>query len=125
MVRTGSSAAEFVRLHKLFTLHFGVATCLAWAAALYAGAYAPWVRNLAFLIDPSSYRVESTWVYLFSFPVVMTVAWVCHFAGRDLLLQLRVMRNQAAEFMVAGAVGFMMFYLSVDRAVAALRLGWL
>ncbi|KAA2241052.1 hypothetical protein [Salinarimonas soli] len=124
MVRTDQTAAEFVRLHKAFILHFGAATVLAWATALYAGFHAPWVRNLAFLIDPSSYKVESTWSYLFGFPLLMTVAWVAVLLARDMLFATRLRGHLVAEFAVAGAVGFLMFYLAIDRAVAALRLAF-
>jgi hypothetical protein len=122
MVRSDQSAAEFVRLHKAFVLHFGAATAMAWLTSLYASFYAPWVRNLAFLIDPSSYKVESTWAYLFGFPLLMTVAWVMVVVARDMLFASRVRGYLVAEFAVAGAVGFLMFYLAVDRAIAALRL---
>jgi hypothetical protein len=124
MVRTDQSASEFLRLHKAFILHFGAATVLAWLTSLYASFHAPWVRNLAFLIDPSSYKVESTWTYLFGFPLLMTVAWVAVLLARDMLFATRLRGHLIAEFAVAGAVGFLMFYLAVDRAVAALRLAF-
>lgn len=126
VVRTDRALAEFQRLHQTFTFHLGVATVLAWATALYAAMHAPWVRNLAFLIDPTTYRVESTWVYLFSFPIMLAVSWVMCFAGRDMLFHMRLFRrNQVAEFASAGAVAFMMFYFAIDRAVAALSLAWM
>ncbi len=124
MVRTDRSAADFIRLHKAFVLHFGAATVLAWLTSLYASFYAPWVRNLAFLIDPSSYKVESTWAYLFGFPLLMTVAWVCVLLTRDMLFASRMRGHVVAEFAIAGAVAFLMFYLAIDRAVAALRLAF-
>lgn len=124
MVRTDRSAAEFLRLHKAFVLHFGAATVLAWLTSIYASLQAPWVRNLAFLIDPSTYKVESTWAYLFSFPLLMTVAWLTVLLARDLLFATRLRSHLIAEFAVAGAVAFLMFYLAVDRAVAALRLAF-
>ena len=48
------AADGFVRLHKVFTFHLGVAVGLAWMTALYAALYAPWVRNIRPLIDPTN-----------------------------------------------------------------------
>lgn len=118
------AADEFTRLHKLFTFHMGVAVGLAWMTALYASLYAPWVRNIRPLIDPAHIgRVESTWSFLFGMPIVLTVAWIMAIAGRDLLRQLCFLRNQAVEFSIAAAAVFIVFYLSVDRAVAAILIG--
>jgi hypothetical protein len=113
----------FARLHKVFTFHLGVAVGLAWMTALYASLYAPWVRNIRPLIDPTNVsRVESTWSFLFGMPAVLTVAWIVAFAGRELLREFRMLKNQTAEFALAGAAAFMIFYLSIDRAVAAILL---
>ena len=117
------AADHFGRLHKVFTFHLGVAVGLAWMTALYAALYAPWVRNIRPLIDPTNVgRVESTWSFLFGMPCVLTVAWIAAYFGRDLLRHFRVMRNQTAEFALAGAAAFLIFYLSIDRAVAAILL---
>jgi hypothetical protein len=114
----------YTRLHRLFTFHLGVAAGLAWMTALYAAMYAPWVRNIRPLIDPSNLgRVESTGAFLFGFPVILTVAWVIVFFGRDILRHARLMRNQAIEFGIASAVALVMFYMAIDRAVAAILLG--
>ena len=43
--------------------------------------------------------------------------------GRDVLRHFTVMRNQAVEFGLAAVMAFIVFYLSIDRAVAALLLG--
>jgi hypothetical protein len=92
--------------------------------ALYAALYAPWVRNIRPLIDPTNLgRVESTWSFLFGMPTVLTVAWVVAFLGRDMLQQFRMLKNQTVEFALAGAAAFTIFYLSIDRAVAAILLG--
>jgi len=115
---------QYSRLHKLFVFHLGVAVSLAWMTALYAALYAPWVRNIRPLIDPTNLgRVESTWSFLFGMPTVLTVAWVVAFLGRDMLQQFRMLKNQTVEFALAGAAAFMIFYLSIDRAVAAILLG--
>jgi hypothetical protein len=115
---------EFTRLHKLFTFHLGVAVGLAWMTALYAALYAPWVRNIRPLIDPMSVgRVESTWSFLFGFPLVLTVAWVMVFFAGDMLRHFRILKNQSVEFAIAGAVAFALFYMAIDRAVTALLLG--
>ena len=45
-------ADDYVRLHRLFTFHLGIAVSLAWMTSLYAALYAPWVRNIRPLIDP-------------------------------------------------------------------------
>ncbi len=117
-------ADEFSRLHNLFTFHLGVAVALAWMTSLYAAIYAPWVRNIRPLIDPANAGpVESTWSYLFILPVVLTAAWLVSIFGQNLFAQFRVMKNQAIEFGIAGAVAFVVFYLSIDRAVAAMLLG--
>ena len=115
---------EFSRLHNLFTFHLGIAVTLSWLTSLYAALYAPWVRNIRPLIDPANAGpVESTWSYLFIFPVVLTTAWLISIYGQNLFARFRVMKSQAAEFGVAALVAFAMFYLSIDRAVAAMLIG--
>jgi hypothetical protein len=119
-----NDSGEFGRLYSLFTFHLGVAVTLAWVTSLYAALYAPWVRNIRPLIDPSNVGpVESTWSYLFIFPVVLTVAWLISIFGQNLLSQFRLLKNQVIEFGVAAAVAFVLFYLSIDRAVAAILIG--
>lgn len=117
-------SGEFGRLHNLFTFHLGIAVTLSWLTSLYAAVYAPWVRNIRPLIDPTNVgTVESTWSYLFIFPVVLTTAWLISIFGQNLFARFRLMKNQAAEFAIAAAVAFGMFYLSIDRAVAAMLIG--
>jgi hypothetical protein len=117
-------ADGFTRLHRTFTFHLGIAVSLAWMTSLYAAAYAPWVRNIRPLIDPMNVgRPESTWSFLFALPVVLTVAWLITVYGRDLLRDMRVLKNQIVEFAIAGVIAFALFYMSIDRAVAALLLG--
>ncbi len=120
-----NTSDDFVRLHKTFCFHLGVAVALAWMTSIYAALYAPWVRNIRPLIDPASVgQVESTWAFLFGMPVVLTTAWVMVQFGGGVLRELRLFKNQAIEFGIAGAVAFTLFYLSIDRAVAAMRLGF-
>jgi hypothetical protein len=115
---------NYSRLHKLFVFHLGIAVSLAWMTALYAALYAPWVRNIRPLLDPNNIgRVESTWSFLFVMPAVLTAAWAMAYFGGELLRNFRLLKNQAIEFGIAGVVAFVLFYLSVDRAVAALLLG--
>jgi hypothetical protein len=117
-------SGEFSRLHNLFTFHLGIAVSLSWLTSLYAAFYAPWVRNIRPLIDPTNVGpVESTWSYLFIFPVVLTTAWLISIFGQNLFAKFRVFRNQIIEFAIAAAVAFGMFYLSIDRAVAAMLIG--
>ena len=117
-------SGEFNRLHSLFTFHLGIAVTLSWLTSLYASLYAPWVRNIRPLIDPASVGpVESTWSYLFIFPVVLTTAWLISIFGQNLFAQFRIFKNQIIEFAFAALVAFGMFYLSIDRAVAAMLIG--
>ncbi len=117
-------SGEFSRLHNLFTFHLGIAVTLSWLTSLYAAFYAPWVRNIRPLIDPTNVGpVESTWSYLFIFPVVLTTAWLISIFGQSLFSQFRILKNQAVEFAIAAIVAFAMFYLSIDRAVAAMLIG--
>ncbi|SCY65991.1 hypothetical protein [Microvirga guangxiensis] len=117
-------SGEFSRLHNLFTFHLGIAVTLAWLTSLYASVYAPWVRNIRPLLDPANVGpVESTWSYLFIFPVVLTTAWLISIFGQNIFAKFRLLKNQAIEFGIAAAVAFAMFYLSIDRAVAAMLLG--
>ncbi len=117
-------SGEFSRLHNLFTFHLGIAVTLSWLTSLYAAFYAPWVRNIRPLIDPTQVgTVESTWSYLFIFPVVLTTAWLISIFGQNLFAQFRILKNQAVEFAIAAVVAFAMFYLSIDRAVAAMLIG--
>ena len=115
---------DFSRLHRLFTFHLGVAVGLTWMTALYAAFYAPWVRNIRALIDPAgSVRIESTWSYLFVMPIVLTLAWLSVYFGREMMRRFQTLPNQAHEFAAASMVAFGMFYLSIDRAVSALYAG--
>ena len=92
--------------------------------SLYAALYAPWVRNIRPLIDPDYVgQVESTWSFLFAMPVVLGTRVADRVFGRDLLREIRLLKNQLVEFGVAGAVAFGLFYVSIDRAVSALLLG--
>jgi hypothetical protein len=117
------SRDRFTQLHKAFVFHLGVAASLAWMTALYAALHAPWVRNIRPLLDPSQVgRVESTWSFLFGFPCVLTIAWVMVYAGRDILRQFRLIKNQSIEFGLAAFVAFVIFYMAIDRAVAAILL---
>jgi hypothetical protein len=115
---------EFSRLHRLFTFHLGIAVALAWMTSLYAAIYAPWVRNIRALIDPyNAGPVESTWSFLFAMPVVLSVAWLTTIFGRNLLRDLRMLKNQSIEFGIAAVLAFALFYVSIDRAVAAMLVG--
>lgn len=116
---------DFSRMHRLFTFHLGVAVGLSWMTALYAACYAPWVRNIRALIEPVAGldRVESTWSFLFAMPAVLTIAWVSVFLGREVLRRAQTLQSAALEFAAAAFVAFGMFYLSIDRAVAALYAG--
>src|SRR4029078_10294266 len=117
-------SGEFSRLHNLFTFHLGIAVTLSWLTSLYAALYAPWVRNIRPLIDPTNVgTVESTWSYLFIFPVVLTAAWLISIFGQNLFARFRIMKSQAAEFAIAALLACAMFYLSIDRAVAAMLIG--
>ena len=119
-----TDSGEFSRLHNLFTFHLGVAVSLSWLTSLYAAFYAPWVRNIRPLIDPTNVgTVESTWSYLFIFPVVLTTAWLISIFGQNLFAKFRIFRSQIVEFAIAAVVAFGMFYLSIDRAVAAMLIG--
>jgi hypothetical protein len=115
---------DFSRLHRLFVFHLGVAVALAWMTAAYAACYTPWVHNIRPLLDGvAGGRVESTWSYLFGMPTVLAVAWVVAFFGRDVMRRVQLVPNQLVEFGFAAAAGFALFYLSIDRAVAALLIG--
>ncbi|WP_112662653.1 hypothetical protein [Microvirga flavescens] len=116
-------ADQFSRLHNLFTFHLGVANVLAWLVSIYAAFYAPWVRNIRPLIDPSyAGQVESTWSFLFVFPTVLTVSWLMALSGREIFRHLRMVKNEKIEFGIAAALAFAVFYLAIDRAVTALFL---
>jgi hypothetical protein len=117
---------DFSRLHRTFTFHLGVAVGLSWLTALTAAFYAPWVRNIRALIDPVAGfdRVESTVSYLFALPAVLALAWVSVYFGRETLRRAQTLSNVAVEFAAAAVVAFGVFYLSIDRAVAALYAGF-
>ena len=119
-----NDSGEFSRLHNLFTFHLGIAVMLSWVTSRYAAFYAPWGRNIRPLLDPTNVgQVESTWSYLFILPVVLTAAWLISIFGQNIFAQFRLMKNQAIEFGIAAIVAFGVFYLSIDRAVAAMLLG--
>ena len=117
---------DFSRLHRAFTVHLGVAVGLAWMTALYAAAYAPWVRNIRALIDPASAGSSASRApspTCFAMPAVLTVAWLSVLLGREMLRRAQTLSNVALEFAAAALVAFGVFYLSIDRAVAALYAG--
>ncbi|GJE43817.1 hypothetical protein [Methylobacterium soli] len=115
---------DFSRLHRIFTFHLGVAVGLAWMTTLYASCYAPWVRNIRALLDPAGLgRVESTLSFLFVMPAVLTVAWLSVYFGREVMRRSQTLSNLTLEFAAAAVVAFGVFYLSIDRAVAALYIG--
>jgi hypothetical protein len=125
VIRAHYSAEEFVRLHRLLLSHLVLGTGAAWSMSVYAGLNAPWVGNIVFLIDPTSSRVQTTGSYLFTYPAILLIALGVVYFGRDMLFRLRLLRNQSVGFAVAGAALFTIFILSIERATAALRLGWL
>ncbi|AWN41957.1 hypothetical protein U8607_14295 [Methylobacterium durans] len=115
---------DFSRLHRIFTFHLGVAVGLSWLTTLYAACYAPWVRNIRALLDPTGLdRVESTLSFLFVLPAVLTVAWISVYFGREIMRRTQTLSNLTLEFAAAAMVAFGVFYLSIDRAVAALYIG--
>ncbi|MEH3146220.1 MAG: hypothetical protein PGN34_12920 [Methylobacterium frigidaeris] len=122
-MRRDAADDAFTRLHRSFTFHLGVATALAWGTALVAALHAPWVRNIRPLVDPLGNRVESTASFLFVMPTVLVLAWLAIAFGRETLRQFRTLPNDVAEFSLAAAVAFGVFYLSIDRAVSALLIG--
>ncbi|ACL59448.1 hypothetical protein [Methylobacterium nodulans] len=122
ITRHPAATDAFSRLHRTFTTHLGIAVTLAWGTALVAACYAPWVRNIRPLLDPGTGRVESTWSFLFAMPVVLTLALAAAHFGRETLRRTQILSNEAAEFALAAAVAFGVFYLAIDRAVAALSL---
>ncbi len=116
---------DFSRLHRKFTLHLGVAVGLSWLTTLYAAVYAPWTHNIRALIDPAGFsRAESTASFLFVMPIVLTLAWLSAYFGRETMRRFQTLPNQTHEFAAAAMVAFGVFYLSIDRAVAALHAGF-
>jgi hypothetical protein len=117
----GPAPDAFTRLHRSFVEHFGYAVTFAWAAAVYAAWHAPWVHNIRGLIDPTS-RVESTASYLFALPIVMTLALAIVACGGETIRQAQLVKNHVWEFAFAGLIGFAVFCLAINRAVAAFLL---
>ncbi|MCG6122800.1 MAG: hypothetical protein MEP57_08840 [Microvirga sp.] len=117
-------ASEFTRVHRQLVTHLAVVTALSWGAALYAAVQAPWVANIMALIDPSSPKAIATGPYLFTLPVLLLVALGLSYFGRELLFQLRLLRNRAGGLAFAAVISCTLFALAVDRAVSALRIGW-
>lgn len=122
VIRGKRAPDDFMRLHRMFTEHLALAVAFAWAASIYAAAYAPWVRNIRGLIDPLS-RAEGTGSYLFALPALMTVAWLCMAFGREGFRRARVFKSLTVEFGIAGVVAFAVFCMAVYRAVTAYSLG--
>lgn len=115
---------DFSRLHRSFVVHLGIAVGLAWTTAICAAVYAPWVHNIRLLLNPlSPGRPESTGAFLFGLPMLLMVSWAVVIVGRDMFRHCRMLQNQAAEFGLAAAAAFIVFYLSIDRSVTALLLG--
>ena len=110
----------FSRLHRAFSFHLGVATALAWLTALYAAAYAPWVRNIRALIDPMAGldRIESTFSYLFAMPAVLALAWISIVAGRE---SLRRAQTLCINLMGHRGIGMATRIEQIAHALAACR----
>jgi hypothetical protein len=121
-IRGERAPDEFTRLHRLFVEHLGLAVGFAWAASLYAAAYAPWIRNIRGLLDPFG-RAEGTASYLFALPALMTVAWLGLAFGGQAFRRSQVFKSQTVEFGFAGLVAFAVFCMAVYRAVTAYSLG--
>jgi hypothetical protein len=121
-IRDERATDEFTRLHRLFVEHLGLAVGFAWAASLYAAAYAPWTRNIRGLLDPLG-RAEGTASYLFALPVLMTIAWLCLALGGKAVRRAQMLKSQTVEFGLAGLVAFAVFCMAVYRAVTAYSLG--
>jgi hypothetical protein len=79
------------------------------------------VHNIRGLIDPTS-RVESTASYLFALPIVMTLALAIVACGGETIRQAQLVKNHVWEFAFAGLIGFAVFCLAINRAVAAFLL---
>ena len=96
-------SGEFSRLHNLFTFHLGIAVTLSWLTSLYAAL----LRSLGAQHPPPDRpdhvgTVESTWSFLFIFPVVLTAAWLISVFGQNLFARFRILKSQAVEFAIAG-----------------------
>ena len=91
-----------------------------------ARRFLPPAPQLRALIDPAGGldRVESTVSYIFALPAVLALAWVSLYFGREALRRAQTLPNVAVEFAAAAVVAFGVFYLSIDRAVAALYAGF-
>lgn len=100
-----------------------MASALAWAGAFYALWHAPWTSNLAFLIDPETTYAQSTWAYLFTFPALLLAAFLLALTARDVLSRLGFLGK--GEVAVAAALGLVVFYFAIGRAMAALSLTWI
>jgi len=125
MTANDKALDDFDRFHKLFIFHVGVAVALAWMTSLYAAIYTPWARTFRPLIDPAAAgQVESTWSFLFGMPMILSTAWLMVVFGGAILRQASVFKNQAIEFGIGGSVAFSLFYLTIDRTVAAMHLGF-
>ena len=108
----------------MFVFHLGCAVTLSWVTAIYAACQGPWVRNIRALIDPGQpLRSESTWSFVFGLPMLLTLGWLSVFFGAEFLRRIRTLRSQSAEFALAGAAAFMVFYMAIDRAVTVVLLG--
>jgi len=121
IARRGQAPDEFTRLHRLFVEHYGIAVGLVWLATLAVATQAPWVRNLRGLIDPGG-RAESTASFLFGLPCLMLLAWVLVATGAETMRRAQVLRSQALEFGLAGAVAFAVFCLAISRIATAASL---
>jgi hypothetical protein len=122
-VAQGARADEFSRLHRLFLEHYGIAVWLTWIVAALAATQAPWLRNIRGLIDPAG-RPESTLSFLFSLPALMTLSWLLVACCGDVIRRSQVLRSQALEFGIAGAVAFGVVCLALHRAVSVLLVAW-
>lgn len=125
MFQTHDSAHELVRFHRMLLSQAAVGTIIAWSLALYAGVNAPWVSNIGAFMEPAGSMMQSTGSYLFTFPALLLFALGVIYFGQETFLRLRILRNQLIEFAIVAAALLTLFILSVERAVAALRLGWL
>lgn len=114
---------EVRRLHRHLTLAMAVMTVIAWAAALWAAARAPWVADLYHLINPgaSPKGAQSTALYLFWYPSLLTAWLLTNAFAPDLVLSTgSKLRAQPYLPLVVGGLSALVFLgFSVFRAVAA------
>jgi uncharacterized membrane protein YhdT len=105
------------------TIGMSITSLIAWMIALYGAANAPWVADLYHLLNPGpAHRAESTLVYLFAGPIMLTLPSLAGWLAPNYFLSQMPKKKDAAllSTLGGGCVVFAVLVFTVFRTLCAL-----